>query len=313
MPFDASLIKGLFDAAKEVIQPLKNVGIKFDQDLILHHDSKLMEFKYSLNIGMNASHTQEFVRKLRSKLAKPFEIPPDADIYVVPDEDISHYVTETGKQKIIDIPRMFEELSSSTTIIIIFKQHLQDALLKELFPAPHTFRNPVYTDDNRIEIPIELVCDYARLWHKQYDSFKITDIKKTDGIMFVPDDIINRLLPEDLKKIVNEARKANFLDGDMMLHLQSLSGRFQRFATDEGIKVLLSRAINPDKTRNILIENVWGTTREVDIKGRKLTLPFQVMYTVNFDLEGRELALSAKLVIDNGRIETIIRDLAEDI
>jgi hypothetical protein len=95
--------------------------------------------------------------------------------------------------------------------------------------------------------------------------------------------------------------------------LQSISNTFRRFETDEDIQEQLARAFTTDKPENILIHDVRGKATEHDILGIKLVIPSQVGYTIDLRMEAKQVAIRAKLVIDNGEIQAVIRQLAEEI
>jgi hypothetical protein len=318
MSFDASQITSqldrIFNFGYRLIETLNNAGVKFDKEAILYHNSRTLQFKYSLNIKMNTSIPRKIARKFKSKLAKELAIPSDGEVYAIPYEDTSPYVKERGNQKIIDIPAMLKGLSSSNDIFIIFSERLSEQQTKAIFDIPHAIRDPNYRDHYRIqEKHIEIICDFGRYYNKHYDSFKIRDVKQTGATTFHKYDVINKLLPPDLRNIVNEAERARSLDGEMMRQLQSISNTFRRFETDEDIQDRLSRAFSTDKPENILIDEVQGKVTEHDILGRKLVIPSRVEYTTDLRIEGKQVVISAKLVIDNGEIEAVIRELAEEI
>jgi hypothetical protein len=303
-----------FKVANVVIDYLKHTGIKFDRSAILDHDNQLLRFRYGLQLGAKSTRTEEFARKVKAKLASKLEIaaanPPM--VTTLPNlEDVSPYVVTSGSSTTIDIGEVLDKVSSEI-LVIEFVQQLTPLARDHLFPIPHSFRNPIYGPNKVVEIPVEMITDYGSFWHKPYDSFVIRNVKKEGGVHYLEQEIL-QLVPEEVKKTIVECQGAKTLSSQVARQLTQIaaaSAGFRAFANDLEIREQLTRAVTTDKPKNVIVLGVRGSVREMDIKGHKIVIPHEIIYTIALELEGKELAASAKIFMDIAQVDEIVRNLA---
>lgn len=318
MPSDIfSQISDVFKVANVVIEYLKRAGIKFDKSVILDHDANLLRFRYTLQLGSKTSRTEDIVRKVKGKLAKALEVdtPRPPMVTTLPNlEDVSNHVKIDSSHTSIDIAQLFEKVSSEI-LIVEFEQPLTQDVREALFPIPHSFRNPIYKEHKIVETPIEMVTDYAGFWHKAYDSFVIKNVKRIGGLHYLEEDLL-LLFPEDVRNIIYGCRSAKLLSSEMNQELHRIANTstgFRAFSNDPEVKEQLKRAVTTDKPKNVNIIDVRGTIRAIDIKGRSIEVPHEILYTVMLELDGKELALSAKMLMDIAQVDQIVKTLANRI
>ena len=73
-----------------------------------------------------------------------------------------------------------------------------------------------------------------------------------------------------------------------------------------------SQAVSTDKPQNVQFTKFSGETEDVEIHGVKLSLPKMLNIHMTIALDAKELALSAKLIIDWKKISSIFSGLSNE-
>lgn len=162
-----------------------------------------------------------------------------------------------------------------------------------------------------VSAPIELTTDYANLWYKKFDSVKVKEIYWEYTLLIVPNNI-NELLSPRFKRTMNEIHAQQRLRPKDILKIRNISKIFKKFETDSDVTTQLSKAASTYKPSNIEFVGFGGKTRNIDIRGTKLAVPdsFNVKLKINFD--AKQLASSAKFVIDYNVIAAVISRLSRE-
>jgi hypothetical protein len=122
-----------------------------------------------------------------------------------------------------------------------------------------------------METPVELVVDYASLWYKQFESFRITDIRKEYPIHF-QESTLKQLLPLSLKNLAKAIRHKEKDMRSMRLLIQGISKTFRKFKIDSEIQERLAGCVSTDKPQNIEFTGIHGDVKKLDLRGMILEL-----------------------------------------
>jgi hypothetical protein len=304
----------LFGPFNHLINSIKNVaGIKSKKGAILFYSSHKIQYRYDLTLGSAFSLTSEIKNELISKTKTPFDLGPVLDAFYAtfPDhENYSEVLIKQGNRTILNLPFLLQN-TKQEQVIIQFEKQISDQDLDRLFPVVGMRGNAIHHNRNKMEIPVEIMLDHAYSW-EQFDSFNIRDIPYNTFVDFgvisfhkmLSNNILNAL------KTIKEKRKITSSD---RLLLQQISHVFKRFEYDPEIRSEFSELFTTDKPRNIQFKEFMGKVKDFEIRGIKILRPHKINVNMTWQLEGKELTLSAKMFVDLEKLRKIVKYLVEDV
>ncbi len=304
----------LFRVGYDAIHYLSNLGIKLSKELVISYSLNKLQFRYVIDLGSHSTRVSGIVRVLKSKIVNPLELTSvtNVEIYTLPDfEQMTEgIITKDGIKILVDIPRVLRT-TKSEQVIVQFEKQITKEEMNVLVPFPHVLQNPIYPSKNILEVPIEITVDYANLWYKKFDSTRINGINRIFTLLFLSQNI-NELLPVKLKKLLDTLKRQKKLEPKDIVLIRKMDMIFKKFENDSNLANEFIRAISTDKPKNVQFCKIVGTTKDIEIHGIKLSLPSELSVHMTISLDGKELTLSAKLVIDWEVISSMISILSDE-
>lgn len=298
----------------DAIKYLVNAGIKTSKELTIVYSANRIVFRYTLEVGSRSTKIKGGLRFLQSKLANQLILDSVTSVRVhnLPEMNSlsTDFVEKKGKKTVIDIPKILKT-TESEGILIEFEKQISKDEMTHLVPYPHISNTPLYPSENIIVAPIEVTTDYANLWYKQFDIVKIKEIRRQYTLIILQNNI-NELLSFELKHKLNEINNQRKLSPKDILTIQNISKVFKKFETDVTIIGQLSQAASTDKPKNVELIDYSTKTKNIDIHGAKLTLPDSFSVKLQISLDAKDFALSAKFMIDYGKIIPVIKSLSKE-
>ena len=308
-------LSNIFSIGYHVTDYLSKAGIRFSKDAIIFHKSHKIQYRYRLNIGSQTLRTSDFIRVIKSRVAKPLEIGRVLTItgFTMPSHEIlgNNILRAESNRTTIDIPKLLQTVKSEE-VIIQFEKDIPRDHLNMLIPIPHVFKNAIYHGDSKAEIPVEIQTDYANFWYKYFDWFAIRDIRLRHSVLLLESSfflLFSDPLKNKVKKIFNTAS----LTRDMMIFLQRSSNILRKFQSDKSIQRQLSMLLYTDKPKNIEFKRIKGQTLDKNIHGRKFTIPSIINFEIILSIDGKDLAVSGRIFIDFEKLYRVVRSLIDEI
>ena len=114
-------LSDIFNIGYQVTDYLNKAGIKFSKGAVVFHHSHRIQYRYRLNIGSHTLKTSDFLRAVKSKIAKPLEIGRVLSVsgFTMPSHEIlgNHIFRAQANGTTVDIPNLFRTIKSEEVII----------------------------------------------------------------------------------------------------------------------------------------------------------------------------------------------------
>jgi hypothetical protein len=309
------ILDEVFSAANQIIGYINDAGLAYSRGATIFYSAHKIQYRYQIYLGTKSSKVNIASRLIKSKLNRPLNVGRVLSIsgVALPDHQSldDYFIIDKNTGATIDIPAILTD-SKSEEIIIQFEKDMSPIQLQSLVPLPHIFKRPVYFNDEKMETPVEIIVDYANMWYKRFEWFRIVDIRRRYVVSF-EEGKLKELLPLSLKSLVKAIEENRTNQRPVQKRIQSVSGIFRKFRSDPGIQHRLSDCLSTDKPRNIEFSSIHGDLKKLNIRGAILDLPYSLDMRINIMLDSKDLAVSAKIVIDLQKIYSIVQDLSDEV
>jgi hypothetical protein len=286
----------------------------FSRGATIYYSSHKIQYRYQISLGTKSSRVNAVSRLIKSKLNQPLILGQVISVsgFALPDhQNLDNYFLRDKKGTSIDIPSILKN-SESDEIIIQFDKDMSIEQLQSLIPLPHIFKRPMYFDAVRMETPVEIIIDYANMWYKKFEWFRIVDIRKRYVVNFQEGNL-NELLPLSLKKLAKSIEESKQNSRIMRSRIQSISDIFRKFRSNPDVQQRLSECVSTDKPGNIEFKSICGDLKKLIIRGIPLDVPDSVNIQMNIMFDSKDLAISAKIIIDLQKLYSIVSDLSCEV
>jgi hypothetical protein len=309
------ILEEVFSAANQIIGYINAAGISFSRGATIFYSAHKIQYRYHIYLGAKSSRVNSVARLIKSKLNQPLNIGEVLAIsgFALPDHSsLDDYFSRDKKTGVsIDIPSILANFNSEE-IIIQFEKWMSPIQLQSLVPLPHVFKRPVYIDQERMETPVEVVIDYANLWYKKFEWFRIVDIRKRYNVEFQEGNL-SELLPLSLKSLINAIEEDKRNSHVARQKLRIISRIFRKFKDDSSMQQRLSECVSTDKPGNVEFTGIHGDLKRISIQTIPLELPYTVKIHTTITLDSKDLAVSAKIIIDLQKLYSVVRDLSDEV
>jgi len=204
---EPAILSSILGTAKDVFQKLKEQGVIKREGLIIDHNACEAEYRLDLVLGDIHSRLSSLKNFLNSKFAKKIEITAleVSGFGILSDENFVENGWITNKEGIstIDFPTIISK-ATSTHAIIYIKTKISPELREKL--VYRQIGKVAYHENQRTVSNIDLILDYAELWHSQFSSFAIRNIVFTISLKVLLE-TLPTIIPEDIRKKLNKADK----------------------------------------------------------------------------------------------------------
>lgn len=321
MSFDPIILSSLFNTLGSVansgIQQLINSKIIIHKGATFYHRASEFEFAFLLSLGDESSRSGNFLNKIKSVTKKPvvFENIIDINGYGMPKNenlvDLGVIVVEGNKGK-IDFGKLLREIKSNTVFIKVRVKVPED--FKHSLVSSRMEKTSRHIGRERIETNIEIAIDYANLWKKVFDQFTIRDIEFPYHLEISPETIVDQIPPKNRKRIISAGEKIGKGEKDAVNFLRIMSECFLTFEKDD-IRTQLMDLISVEPNDKFYIKEIYPTMNSMVIArvGHPVILPGKLRIIVGAMLEGDDITLRGKLIIDLRKFSKIMSDISNDI
>ena len=321
MSFDPLLLNSLFNTlgsiANNGIQQLIDSRIIIHKGATFYHKASEFEFALLLSLGEESSRSNNILNKIKSVTKKPVEFENIIEIkgHGLPHNenlvDLGIIMVEKNMGK-IDFGKLFREVKSDTVFIKIRVKVSED--FKNILISSRMNQTSKHIKKERFETDIEIALDYANLWKKVFDQFTVRDIEFPFRLEISPEIVVEHIPPKSRKRIIKASEKISKGEKDAVSFMQIMSESFLSFERDDRRKQLLD-LISVAPEEKFHIKDVHPTMRLMMIAkiGYPMILPGKLIIITGAILEGDDVALRGKLIIDLKKLSKILSDISNDI
>ncbi len=321
MSIDPILLSSLFNTLGSVansgIQHLIKSQIIIHKGATFYHRASEFEFAFMLSLGDESSRSGDILNKIKSITKKPLEFENIIEIYghgIPQNENLVNLgiiTVEKDKAK-IDFGKLIRDVKSGTVFIKVRVKVSED--LKNALVSSRINKTSKHFGKERIETDIEIALDYANLWKKVFDQFTVRDIEFPFHLEVSTETIVEQIPSKNRKRIISAAEKIGKGEKDVVSFLRIMSESFLSFEKDTRRRQLMDLiSVEPDEKFHI--KEVYPTMRSMVIArvGHPVILPGKLMIVTGAAIEGEDVTLRGKLIIDLKKFSKIMSDISKDI
>lgn len=321
MSFDPVVLTSLFNTVGSIanagIQQLIVSKIIVHKGAIFYHRASEFEFAFLLSLGDEKSRVDNILKKIQSLTKKPVEF---ENIIEIHGHGLTHaenlvnlgmISVKNGKGK-IDFGKILREIKSN---IVFIKVRVKiDEELRDHLVTSRIDKTSKYIGDEKIETNIEIALDYANLWKNVFDQFTIRDIDFSFNLDVSPETIVKQIPEKYRKRIISAGKKIKQGEKDAVTFLRIMSECFLSFEKDDK-RIQLMNLVSVTPEDKFSIKDVQPTMQSMVIAkvGYPVVLPGSLRIRIGAILEGDDIAIRGKLIIDLKQFSKIINDISKDI
>lgn len=292
------ILSSVFGTAKDVFEKLKEQGIIKREGLIIDHDMCEAEYRLDLTLGDIHSRLSSLKNFLNSKFSKKIEIPSleTSGFGIVSDENFveNGWIINNDGKSTIDFPTIISK-ATSTHAIIFIRTKISSELREKL--VYRQIGRVAYHENQKTVSNIDIILDYAELWHSQFSSFAVRNIIFIMNLNVLPE-TFPIIIPKDIREKLNKS--------DKMAHTKGNARKFLRLFQDVVIgmqnKEFLDKIeqiieITPS---NCVMEGITAKMRSFPLQHSE----FSIIFPENFEIkikgkiESHETAINVKCYLD---------------
>jgi len=321
LSFDPIILRSLFNSLGSVanngIQQLIDSQIIVHKGATFYHRASEFEFAFLLSLGDESSRSGNILKKIKSITKKPVEFENIIEIngHGLPNNEnlvnLGIIVVEKDKGR-IDFGKLLREIKSNAVFIKVRVKVSED--LKNALVSSRINKTSKYFEKERIETDIEIALDYANLWKKVFDQFTVRDIEFPFHLEVSTETIVEQIPLRSRKRIISAAEKIGKDQKDAVSFMRIMSESFLSFEKDNRRNQLMDLiSVVPDE--KFYIKEVYPTMRSMVIAkvGYPVILPGKLMIITGAMLDGDDVTIRGKLIIDLKKFSKIMSDISNDI
>lgn len=307
----------LGSVARPIVEKLIEKKVIISKGVTIYHKSSEIEYVFMLSLGEQSSRLDAIVKKLTGFLTKSVDFP---NIIEVSGYGLQHnenlvlldMMSLEKNKATIDFGKIISNIKSETVFIKI-RQNLPDYMRRNMVVG-RLNKTGVFIGEDFIEGDIEISLDYADLWHKVLDQYTVRDIELDFRLIIDTPFIVARIPKLYRDKIINAAKTISVGNQDAVKFLKIMTESFTSFEKPEQIEHLRNViSVTPSDLIKVTSVIPRMQTMEIAGVGYPVVLPGTIGITLAVRLEGRDVTLTGKLLVDLKKFGKIISDVVAEM
>lgn len=300
-----------------IIEKLIDQKIIISKGITIYHKSSEIEYAFMLSLGIQNSRLDAIIKKVSSIINKPLSVPNVIEISgygMLNQESLMDLgmISLNKNTAIIDFTKIVRDVKSETVFIKI-RQNLPEGLRRML--VVHRLNKTVkYIGNDVLENDIEISLDYANLWNKVLDQYTVRDIEFVFELLVDPRSIADKIPKHYAERIIKAAKAISQGNQDAVKFLRIMTEGFVSFEKDNRLKQFRD-TVSASPSDLIKITSVTPRMQTLEIAGvgHPVVLPGVLRITIGARLEGKDVTLAGKLIIDLKKFGKILSEIVTEI